>query len=58
MIDIVAKRYHWTFEYIVWGVSYVNISMMIADSIEFVKSEEVINADDPRNQERIRRMLE
>lgn len=33
MLDMLAAKYHWTLDYILWGVSLTNISMMMADSI-------------------------
>lgn len=32
-IDAFISRYHWTLEYILWGVSWANIQLMIADAL-------------------------
>lgn len=69
LIDWACQRYGWTFDYVVWGISYANLQMLMADSIisinlsEDEKKElriydsEIIDAGDPRNRERIREML-
>lgn len=69
LIDWACQRYGWTFDYVVWGISYANLQMLMADSITSIylseeeKKElkiydsEIIDAGDPRNRERIREML-
>lgn len=32
LIDRAAERYGWTMEYIVWGISYANLILLLADS--------------------------
>ena len=57
--------------YVVWGISYTNLRMLMADSISTVyltaderkllnifDPKERINADDPKNRELIKSMLE
>jgi hypothetical protein len=56
-------------DYVMWGISYANLKMLMADAITtiYLSEEdrkllgkgagEVINADDPRNRELIRRMI-
>ena len=68
-IDILCERYGWTVDYVVWGVSLPSIKMLLSDAQTSVymskddrkrihiPSEEVINADDPANMEKIRRMF-
>ncbi|MGM9810958.1 MAG: hypothetical protein ACI30J_08865 [Paludibacteraceae bacterium] len=66
-IDAVCSRYGWTMDYVLWGISAVNINMLLSDSITSVyltEDEEMqfcrrktINADDPRNAEKIRELL-
>lgn len=71
LIDFACERYGWTFEYVVWGISYVNLMMLYTDKAEsiylsdeekkklghgFSFDGEVINADDPRNMEKIKSM--
>lgn len=36
MIDFACERYGWSVEYVVWGVSALNLSLMMADSINSV----------------------
>ena len=70
LIDWACQRYGWSMEYVVWGISYANLQMLMADSITSVYLSEVerkklgitdnrdiINADDPKNRELIRKML-
>jgi hypothetical protein len=70
LIDVACERYGWTFDYVVWGISYVNLRMLVADMITSVylsdeerkkarlpkADEERINMDDPKNWERIKQM--
>lgn len=70
LIDFACQRYGWSMDYVVWGISYANLKMLMADSITTIylseeerkklniyDDSEVINADDPKNRELIRRML-
>ena len=61
--------YGWTMDYVLWGISYVNLNMLFADAVTtvYLSEEErkklgrgdgeVINADDPGNRDLIRRMI-
>lgn len=69
LIDFACKRYGWTMDYVVWGISYANLKMLMADAITTIYLSEderkqlgmnvgeVINADDPKNKNLIRQML-
>lgn len=70
LIDFACQRYGWTMDYVVWGISYSNLRMLMADAITtiYLSAEErkelhifdnveYINADDPKNKELIRSML-
>lgn len=69
LIDFACQRYGWTMDYVLWGISYVNLNMLFADAITtvYLSDEErkklgrgdgkVVNADDPRNKELIRMMI-
>lgn len=69
LIDFACQRYGWTMEYVTWGISYANLKMLMADAITTIYLSEdeqkklgmsvgeVINADDPKNRELMRRML-
>ena len=69
LIDFACQRYGWTMDYVLWGISYVNLNMLFADAITtvYLSDEErkklgrgdgrQINADDPRNKELLRRMI-
>lgn len=70
LIDWACQRYGWSMEYVVWGISYANLQMLMADAITSVylseeerkklgitDDREIINADDPKNRELIRKML-
>lgn len=69
LIDAACQRYGWTFEYVVWGISYANLQLLLADSVTsiYLSDEErkrinipqdrnVINADDPENMAKIKAM--
>lgn len=71
LIDFACQRYGWTVDYVVWGISYANLRMLMADAITtiYLTSEERkalnifddkehINADDPKNRELIKSILE
>ena len=60
LIDTACQRYGWTLDYVVWGISYTNLKMLLADNVTDVfltdeesknlnKSKGVIDADDLRN---------
>ena len=63
------EKYHWTFEYVMWGISYMNLQMLFADAQEHFtdfsgknggskgSSGETVNADDPQNIEKMHQML-
>ena len=70
LIDFACQRYSWTMDYVVWGISYANLKMLMADSITTIylnederkklnifDDSEIINADDPKNKDLIRKML-
>lgn len=71
LIDFACERYGWTMDYVVWGISYANLQMLMADAIStiYLSEEEqkklgvengrieVINAEDPNNYARIASML-
>lgn len=69
LIDFACQRYGWTMEYVLWGISYVNLNMLFADAITtvYLSDEErkklgrgdgkVVNADDPKNRDLVRKMI-
>lgn len=58
VFDVVITKYGWTLDYLLWGISFVNVQMLLSDTISFIDEEnEIINADDPRNRERIKEMI-
>ena len=71
LIDSACERYGWSFDYVVWGISYTNLRMITADSVVSMylskddmkklhvsADREVIDASDPKNFEKIKAMLE
>lgn len=36
IIDAACERYGWAYDYVVWGISYTNLRLMLADSIKTV----------------------
>lgn len=70
LIGAACEKYHWTMDYVVWGISYTNLKMLMADAITsvYLTDEEkrnaridsdrtFINADDPKNMAMIRKMF-
>lgn len=69
LIDFACQRYGWTMDYILWGISYVNLNMLFADAITtvYLTDEErkqlgvgfgqSIDADDPANRDLIRELI-
>ena len=69
LIDWACQRYGWTFDYVVWGISYANLQMLMADAIISIHlsdeekkdlriyDSDIIDANDPKNREIIRAML-
>ena len=69
LIDTACERYGWTLEYVVWGISYANLQLLLADSVTSIylsdeerkrinipKDRRVINADAPENMAKIKAM--
>lgn len=69
LIDVACERYGWTFDYVVWGISYANLRMQMADMITTIsltdeekkkvhlKTKDYIDGDNPENIDRIRAMF-
>lgn len=32
-LDAACERYKWTFDYVMWEISYVNLMMMLSDAV-------------------------
>ena len=70
LIDFACDRYGWTYDYVVWGVSYINLRLLMADVVNTIyldkderkrvrvpKDRTKISGDDPKNIERLKQML-
>ncbi len=69
LIDAACERYGWTMDYVVWGISYANLRMLMADMITTIsltdeekkkarlKTRDYIDGDNPENIDRIRAMF-
>lgn len=69
LIDVACERYGWTMDYVVWGISYANLRMLVADMITtisltdeekkkvHIKTKDYIDGDNPDNIDRIRAMF-
>lgn len=70
MIDYLAQRYGWTMDYIVWGISFKNIQMLLADMVTTIhltdeeakkcrvsNDRNFISGDDMNNIEKIKQMF-
>lgn len=69
LIDQACQRYGWAYDYVVWGISLVNLQLLLADKIQNIyltddekkrvpssllsNDRDIINADDKENMERI-----
>ncbi|MCM1576971.1 MAG: hypothetical protein NC035_08340 [Bacteroides sp.] len=70
LIDYAAERYGYDYGYILWGISLINLNLMLADSIQSVYLTDkekrkahistdgvYLNADDPKNLRKIQRLI-
>ncbi len=69
LIDMACERYGWEYDYVIWGISLVNLQLILADRIQNIyltddekknvqssllnEDRNVINADDKANMEQI-----
>ena len=51
LIDFVAERYGWTLQYILWGISYSNLSLLMEDHVRsvYLTDEEMKKARLPKD---------
>lgn len=69
ILDKACERYKWSKDYVLWGISYTNLHLMLQDSIQNIfltdderkkvhitNDRERLNADDPKNWEIIKNM--
>lgn len=66
LLDVLIGKYGWTLDYLLWGISYLNIQMLLSDTIQTFsnpgKGDDVakdarISGDDIRNLELIRSLV-
>lgn len=70
LIDFACERYGWRYDYVVWGISLINLQMLMADSVTTIylskeerkranipKDRTVISGDDPANREKLKQLL-
>lgn len=68
LIDFACERYGWSYDYVVWGISYANLKMLMSDcvSTHYLSKEElrklhipkdrtVVSADNRENLERMKK---
>ena len=36
LIDVVCERYGWTMDYVMWGISYTNLQMLLTDQVKTI----------------------
>ena len=68
LIDTACERYGWSYDYVLWGISLINLQLLLADRVQniYLTDEEkkkvpagllnggdTINADDKSNMEKI-----
>lgn len=69
LIDYACERYGWSYDYVVWGISLINLRLMISDSITSMyltdkelkrcripKNRTFISGDDKANIEKIKKL--
>lgn len=72
LIDVACERYGWPYDYVLWGISLVNLQLMLSDKIQSVyltddelkkipsrllkNGRDIINADSKESQELIKSM--
>ena len=51
LIDVACERYGWSLEYVVWGISLINLNMLMADKVVsvYLTKEESKKAAVPQN---------
>lgn len=51
LIDVACERYGWSMEYVVWGISLINLNMLMADKVVsvYLSKEESKKAAVPQN---------
>lgn len=51
LIDVVCERYGWTMDYVIWGISLVNLNMLMNDKVVsiYLSKEESKKAAVPQN---------
>lgn len=56
LIDAVCERYGWTMEYVMWGISLLNLNMLMNDKVisVFLSKEESRRASIPRNRDLVK----
>lgn len=70
LIDYFAQRYGWTMDYILWGISYNNLQMLMSDAVTTIhlsdkeakrcrvsRDRNFISGDDASNIEQIKKMF-
>lgn len=73
LIDPACERYGWTYEYVVWGISYAALTAMMADKVtsvvlteeekkkvpaRYLETEDAIKGDDPKNWARMKTIMD
>ena len=70
IIGPACEKFGWSLDYVVWGIGYTNLKMLLADAqvsvylseedrkkLKISPDREIIDANDPANIERIRQIL-
>jgi len=72
LIDPVCERYGWSYEYVVWGISYATLTALMADKVtsiiltddekkkvpkHLLETDDAINGDDPKNWAKVQQLM-
>ena len=55
LFDAALSKYGWTLDYLLWGISFQNITMLLSDSIQTYSTanDKTLDAEDKLNQDYI-----
>lgn len=72
LIDPACERYGWSYEYVVWGISYAALTALMADKVtsiiltdeekknvpkHLLETDDAINGDDPKNWAKVQQLM-
>lgn len=43
----ILKYFGWTYDYLLWGIAWINVSLMLADGARYESSDETLQDGEP-----------